>query len=396
MPDAPVFSSARRALAGFFVSGLLLSFPGAILPVWQAQLTQDLSEVGKYFLAMGLGLIAGLRLGRRSAVSPGIRFSVAAGSLLGVVSFAVLAFSAPPAPALWRMAGLAAAGVAAGLLNTGLFHAVAPLYRRDRAATLNLAGAMFGLGCFVTALAVSQTFYLLRGPGVPLLLATGPLVLLWIFRRAKYPPATATARARQRTLRDLQTPLAILLGLLLFFQFASEWSIAGWLPLFLIRRLGASPQSAVLMLAGYWLTLFAGRIGAQPLLERLHHGRLLMGSVLVELFGYLLLSQTDNLSGATVGVLCLGAGYSLTYPLVAEKIGRRFPEDHPLLAGGIFSAAMTGALLAPWPLGYLADAWGIGWVLALPFLATMTVFFLLMLILVEAYLSGFRRGPRAA
>ena len=39
---------------------------------------------------------------------------------------------------------------------------------------------------------------------------------------------------------------AVLFALLLFFQFGNEWSIAGWLPLFLIRRVGLSPKAALL------------------------------------------------------------------------------------------------------------------------------------------------------
>ena len=38
-----------------------------------------------------------------------------------------------------------------------------------------------------------------------------------------------------------RTVLALIFGFLLFFQFANEWSIAGWLPVFLIDRLGISP-----------------------------------------------------------------------------------------------------------------------------------------------------------
>src|ERR1700685_2125657 len=52
------FSSpgARRALGGFFISGVLLSFLGAILPAWGHHITSDYVVIGWYFV----GLIAGL------------------------------------------------------------------------------------------------------------------------------------------------------------------------------------------------------------------------------------------------------------------------------------------------------------------------------------------------
>ncbi len=40
---------SRRALAGFFVSGVLLSFLGAILPAWQHHISSEYGEVGLYF-----------------------------------------------------------------------------------------------------------------------------------------------------------------------------------------------------------------------------------------------------------------------------------------------------------------------------------------------------------
>jgi fucose permease len=48
-------------------------------------------------------------------------------------------------------------------------------------------------------------------------------------------------------------------------QFANEWSIAGWLPVYLIDRLGMSPTGALMLLAVYWMALTAGRIGASVL-----------------------------------------------------------------------------------------------------------------------------------
>lgn len=372
-----------------------MSFLGAILPAWQAHLAQDLTDVGKYFLALGIGIVVGLRIARRLLHSRGVSFCLVWSSALAAASFIGLAFAGPPAIQLWRLIGILAAGVSAAVLNSALFHALAPLYERDRAATLNLSAAMFGLGCLVTALLVAQTFYALRVPGIMILLACPALVYVWLYARVQYAEAPQTAPARRQTLRDLQTPLAVMLGLLLFFQFGSEWSIAGWLPLFLIRRLGSSPATAVLMLAGFWTVLFGGRVAAQAILPRASHGRLLGGSVVVELLGYLLLSATNNLFGASVGILCLSAGYSVTYPLVVEKIGPRFPHSHPVLFQGIFSIAFSGALLAPWLLGYLAQSWGIVSVMLFPLLGTLAVFVLLVLILIENYLSGWRSRSRA-
>jgi FHS family glucose/mannose:H+ symporter-like MFS transporter len=134
---------------------------------------------------------------------------------------------------------------------------------------------------------------------------------------------------------------------LLFFQFGNEWSIAGWLPLFLVRRLGMSPPASLGMLALYWTALLVGRVAAVAILPKVRHSRLLGSSVLAALFGCLLLEFTNNQFGAGTAVLLLGAGFASIYPLVAEKIGGRFPYYHPVFFSGIFSFALFGGLIAP-------------------------------------------------
>jgi len=51
-------------------------------------------------------------------------------------------------------AGMAIVGFAAGLLHTAIFHAISPMYRHDPAATVNLAGILFGSGCFTLAILI--------------------------------------------------------------------------------------------------------------------------------------------------------------------------------------------------------------------------------------------------
>ena len=51
----------RKALAGFFVSGILFGFLGAILPTWGHHLQPDYWMVGLYFVALILGVLAPVR-----------------------------------------------------------------------------------------------------------------------------------------------------------------------------------------------------------------------------------------------------------------------------------------------------------------------------------------------
>lgn len=114
-----------------------------------------------------------------------------------------------------------------------------------------------------------------------------------------------------------------------------------------------------------------------------------------ELLGCLILSSTNNRFGAVAGILMIGAGFAPVYPLVVEKIGRRFPYYRPGFYNGIFSFALTGGLLAPATLGFYAAQWGVRVVMGLPLLGACMVFVLLLLIWLEARLSGSAESQRA-
>jgi fucose permease len=210
-----------------------------------------------------------------------------------------------------------------------------------------------------------------------------------IYARKSYAaPLPGAQTTLRQALRDFRSPGAVLFALLLFFQFGSEWSIAGWLPIFLHHRVGLSFSGSLMILALYWLFLIAGRLVAVATLPRVRHGRLLMGSMLGAIFGCLMLYFTDNGFGASIGACFVGAGFASIYPLVAEIIGRRFPYYHPAFFNGIFSFALVGGLLAPATLGYAASLWDVRVVMWIPLAGTFMVMALLLLIWLEAKVTG--------
>jgi fucose permease len=388
-------SATRKALSGFFVSGMLMSLLGAILPAWGWHSKMDFSSVGQCFLSLNLGILSSVKIAFWLIPKRGVGFVL---SLACTIAFAALVYLAiiPASTAdIWSIAGIYFIGFAAGILNSAVFHAISRIYRHEPAAAVNLSGTLFGFGCLVTTLLIAGAFDVYTVSSILGLLSAIPLFFAIIYARATFP---LEPPVRQRTFnqvaRDFRNPGAILFSLLLFFQFGNEWSIAGWLSIFLIRRLGVSPVTALELLALYWAALLIGRVASQSLLPRVGHGKLLMASVVAAMSGCITLVITNNLFGAITGILLVGFGFAVIYPLVVEKIGARFPSYHPGFFNGIFSFALTGGMLAPWLLAYVANELGVRGIMLLPMLGTITVFILLLLIWMEAKLTG-RGLPKA-
>lgn len=378
---------ARLGLTGFFLSGLLMSFLGAVLPAWGHHLQSDYSHIALYFVSLNAGLLASIPLARMRSSRRSISFELATACTLGFASLLLLSLS-NSAPWFWRLAGFAGMGAAAGLINTGVFRAMSPLYKLNPAATVNLAGVFFGAGCLSTALLIAGAFNVYTVSSMLFLLAVIPGLGAIIFSRSHLPAyEDLRSRSFREAVNDFRSPSAVLFSLLLFVQFGNEWSIAGWLPLFLIQRLGISPASSLLLLALYWLALIVGRLIVQGMLPHVHHGKILLASVASALFGCVVFTFTDNRFGAGIGVLLVGLGFAPVYPLVVEKIGARFPYYHPGFFNGIFSLALTGGFLTPTLLGFVIDSWGIQVAMLVPMAGTFFVFVLLLIIWLEAKLA---------
>jgi fucose permease len=392
--DAGTLAStgARKALAGFYVSGLLLAFLGAILPAWRHHIFSDYGTIGWYFLGLIAGILASVWVSPPLLERRGIGWTLAFACAIASAGFLYLAFVSPPYSPWFRVAGLVVIGLSAGILHTAIFHAISPMYRHDPAATINMAGILFGLGCLTVALLVSGTFYAYSAPAIQAWIAVIPGLFGWLYVRAKFGeqpiPVTPPPKA---ILGELRSAGAILFSLLLFFQFGNEWAIAGWLPLFLSQRLGISPATSLLMLAVYWAALLFGRVVAQWVLPRVSHAKLLVFSVGAAIFGCIVMLSTESRFGAVCGILLLGGAFAPIYPLLVEKIGGRFPYYHPGFYNGLFSFAIAGGLLAPCTLGYFASLWGVRVVMGLPLAGSAVVFLLLALISLEARLSSAAR-----
>ena len=379
-----------RALAGFFLSGFLLALLGAILPAWGYHRDPpDFFAVGNYFLSLALGIVTAALLARPIMARRSITFLLVFACVLACLCLGWLALVSPPSSQWWRVAGLLVLGLAAGLLNIGLFHALSGRFQADTAGTVNRGGIWYGIGCVAATLLVAGTFYAYSVPSILIFMAAVPAIFGGLFLRTSFSAASAGGHPTIRqAVDDFRSLGAVMFALLLFFQFGNEWSIAGWLPLFLIRRVGLSPSHALLVLALYGFFLLTGRLVAVAILPRVRHGRFLLGSMISAFFGCFLLFNTDNAFGAETAVLFLGAGYAAIYPLVSEAIGRRFPYFHPGFFNGIFSFALVGGLLAPATLGYFAVRYGVGIVIGIPLLGTCLVMILLLLIWLESKVTG--------
>jgi len=376
-------------MAGFFVLGALLGMLGSLVITWHYHTDAEPRFIGLHFLAMSAGFVAASQLLPRLLPHVPLRTVAIAATSLAFVSLVLLAFLAPPSAAGWRIAMLAVLGTAAGALTYSLFYANQSWFKNSPASSANRAGPLFVGGALLATIVVGVTYF---GGSLTIqaaLLSIVPAVYLVGLIRNRITPVLRPRNEDllRDTLKDLRSIVTLLFSLLILFQFACEWAIASWLPLFLIHTLGINPVTAIWALGLYFLALMVGRLLAQVLMPIVSHKKMLMVSVASAMAGYLLLSLTGFTLLAMLAAVIIGLSHASIYPLIAERLDKRL-SYHASFYSGIISIAIAGGMATPWLLGYVAEWLGMPAVMLVPAVFSIAVLILSVLIMLEARLMG--------
>ncbi len=389
-------------LSGFLVLGVLIGLLGSQVVAWHYHIDVEPQIIGLHFLALSVGYVLAATIGQLWVRWMTLRTLALLSCGLATIALAALGELGPPVMPIFRIVGCGLIGVAAGGLSTALLYASEPYFADAPAAAANVAGSLLGCGCLLATILTATTYSLgsvelfgiLFGPlqldMAALAVVPGFYFLLFLVNRfslARRPVGERQEDLHREMLKDLRSIATVLFSLLLFFQFGNEWAIAGWLPLFLIHRFGLNPAYAIAILGFYFFALIFGRLVAQALLEWFNHRKLLLGSIVLAMLGYLVLSFAQTALGALIAVAIIGAGYAPIYPLIAERLDDRF-SYHPGFWNGTVSIAITGAMCAPWILGYVDQFLGVEYVMIVPALGSVAVCILAVLLMYEAHLMG--------
>lgn len=381
---------AKSLLGAFFLLGTLLSLPGILLPLWGYHRLEAFELAGYHFLAMALGFLIGNVISALACSRyPRLFLEPLFASLFSIAGIALLALLPPPYPVTWQLAGALCLGISAGSSLVIAFRHIAAFHRFNSPAVFQLSGLVALTGALAAPLAAAWIAIPAGSLSLLALIALPAAVALGSLGKAR-PGALPAVQplAFAKAVEDFRNPTTILLALLLFFQMGNEIALLGWLPVFLIQRVGVSPTVAVYGMAAFVLVLLAGRTASQALRERARRNRVLLGGLSLAVLGCLMLLSTNNAFGAFLGLSLAGAGFSPVFPMALALMTKRFPYYHAGVMNAIFALALLGGLLAPFSVGVIAGKFGIGIAVALPIAGSILVAILVLLIWMESRLTG--------
>lgn len=345
-------------VATLITGGLGVSILGSLKLPLARRLQIDEARIGGLvslfgFVIIPVVLVAGFltdQAGAHSSSGFSKTMVVLAGSILMALSLAVLARAGSYGAAF--VAVLLLSGAWATVANVG--NVLTPAaFGGSPAYAFNLANVFFGLGAFITPMAVA---FLLRHASFTTavsIVAGFCLVPAALSLGARDPVATVTGQ--EPVLADiLSNPILWYCGMALFFYGPLEASMGAWATTYLGGR-GVSESVAGNLLSGFWLTFMAGRLLAALTLPDAGKSIALLvlsGCAFVVLLG-MVLSRTSGLAIALV--LLAGLVFGPVFPTVIAILTENFPpRAHGRAVGIFFAIGGVGWTFIPMLIGIYA------------------------------------------
>lgn len=345
------------ACLGMLLFGIGLITLGAVLPDLRIKHSLDAVQAGTLFSILPAGIIGGSLLFGPVCDRYGYRMLLPLSALLMFAGFEGLAFT----DTVWILTlSVFLIGLGGGAINGATNAVVADISTNGKGADLSILGVFFGIGALGMPLLLSLlketvTFETtVAGTGI---LTLGAAVL---FIAVRFPEAKQAEGISMKQIGSLVRDATLLLiAFFLFFQSAFEGLINNWTTTYLIDRVAAPQEAALMGLSSYVAGMTVMRLLIGSVMRKLPERKLLFMSFAITLAALLIFSLSRTVLPAAAGLFILGAGLAAGFPTMLGLVGNRYPH----LSGTAFSLvlviALLGNILVNYSMGVVAENYGI-------------------------------------
>jgi len=347
----------RAACLGMLLFGIGLIMLGAILPDLRLKHSLDAVEAGTLFSILPVGIILGSLLFGPVCDRYGYRTLLAVSALLMFAGFEGLAFTNTSSV---LTVSVFLFGLGGGAINGATNAVVADISTTGKGADLSMLGVFFGIG----ALGMPLLLGLLKKSVQfeTIVACTGILALIaaLLFAVVRFPAAKQAEGISMKQVGGLfRDATLLLIAFFLFFQSAFEGLINNWTTTYLIERVAAPQEAALMGLSAYVAGMTVMRLLIGSVLRKMPERSLLYMSFAITLTALLLFSLSRSVVPAASGLFLMGAGLAAGFPTMLGLVGNRYPN----LSGTAFSFVLVigllGNMLVNYTMGLVAENYGI-------------------------------------
>ncbi|HHU99949.1 MAG TPA: MFS transporter [Bacteroidales bacterium] len=335
------------ACLGMLLFGIGLIMLGSVLPDLRERHSLNAVEAGTLLSLLPFGIIFGSLLFGPVCDRYGYRALLAVSALLMFAGFEGLAFT--------RTTGILKLsvflfGLGGGAINGATNAVVADISTTGKGAALSILGVFFGIGALGMPLLLS--LLMAKFDFQVIVAATGVLALAAavLFAFVRFPAAKQAEGISMKQVGSLFRDVTLLLiAFFLFFQSSFEGLINNWTTTYLMDRVAAPQEVALMGLSAFVAGMTVARLLVGSVLRNLPERQLLYISLGVTFAALLLFSLSRSTVPAVAGLFLLGAGLAAGFPTMLGIVGNRYPD----LSGTAFSFVLVIGLVGNMIVNYL-------------------------------------------
>jgi MFS transporter, FHS family, glucose/mannose:H+ symporter len=358
----------------FLLTGIVMTFLGAMLPILAARWSITDSVSGRLYLTQFVSSMFGMLASAPVVQRRGYRFTFIIGLVLMAAGMALLA-SGP----FWRgIIAVAILGFGHGITTPAGNLRTANVNPHHSASALNVINAVWGLGAMSAPILVKiaaearHPAWFLYGTAVAL------TILLAAFLIASFVP-DAHSESRNPVSRGLRMSWMVPVICALFFIYVgAENSFGGWVATY-AHRMGTGRGTFWMAPAFFYGAMLTGRALAPLALSTLRETTMAKVGLTLALLGGVALLIAHGIGLIVVGSSLAGLGLASVFPISVSLFPSWFGESAHTASGPIFACGNLGGAMLPWVVGVVSTHSGsLRLALLVPLLGviTMLVFYL--------------------
>jgi MFS family permease len=376
---------ARASVAAlFFINGAGTANWLVRIPAVQAKLGLSEGALGVALLGVAVGaLVAMPRAGHLVA-----RYGSRPVTRVGAVLFGATLLLPPLAPnPIVLVLALVALGAAHGSLDVAMNAQAATVERRYGRPIMAGFHALWSAGGLVGSAIGGFVAQHRIGPAPHLITTAVVAGILAIAVTGGMLPAAADADITGEVAPARPRGILLTLGVMAFCVLLGEGAMADWSALYLRDITGAAPGIAAAGYAAFSLAMAAGRFAGDALTLRFGATPLVRGGGLLAAAGLLFALVSSNPWAAVVGFGAVGAGFSVSFPLMLAKAGSLSGTSPGTAIATVSVFGYAGFLAGPPLIGFVSQATTLRGGLAVVVVTSL---------IVAALAGGFRRSASGA
>lgn len=350
------------AYIAFISLGLPDGLLGVAWPSIRADFSRSLDSLGILIFAGLLGYLTSSFFSGKIMAKLGVGGLLAASCL--TTGAGLLGYTT--APTWWVMVGLGTvAGLGAGAIDAGINTYIAANFGEGLMQWLH---ASFGIGVTLGPIIMTAGLnlfdnwrfgYMVVGAAQLILaLCFAFTISLWKQNNGPSNPGDALLLTDYKTpIRETLHQPGAWLSMLMFFVYTGiELTMGHWIYTLLTESRGIATETAGLWAGSYWGTFALGRILAGLYARRISGHTILRFSMLLALFGALLLCWNPSATVTLIGVATIGFAVAPIFPALVSGTSARVSPKHAANTIGIqISASGLGIAILPGLAGAIAQ-----------------------------------------